>query len=307
MIEVYSGGKKIKGDLHLDRFDAEAVGVFESLRTYKGKIFYKEEHIQRFLESLKTSGLDVILGSPSRVILSAAKNLEILRQKPPQDDTVKKIFIRELDSAMAAFYKEHPAFKKDDVFIRLTAWPYGGSPEDKNGGKIIVVITQRKHPPEIYKNGVVLRTSSVRRSLSHASPPQAKTTAYQNPLLATLDPSDGYEWVFLDQAGYVTEVRIGNLFIVKDGKIFTPPTTGILNGVTRRFVLECARTAKVPVQESPLTRHEIFNADEAFLTNTSWEILPVRELDGRKVGLKNNYKIPGPLTRKLQTIFKKKI
>ncbi len=300
MIEIYSDGKKIKGELLLRQFDAEAVGVFESLRTYKGKIFHEEEHIQRFLESLKTSGLDIL--SPRRVILSEAKNLARSFALRTQDDTVRKIVIHELDLALNVFYKEHPAFKKDDIFIRLTVWPYGG----EHGGKIVVVITQRKHPPEIYKNGVILRTSSVKRSLSHASPPQAKTTAYQNPLMASLDPSDGYEWVFLDQAGYVTEVRIGNLFIVKDRRIFTPPTTGILNGVTRRFVLECARTAKIPVKETPLTRHEIFNADEAFLTNTSWEILPVRELDGRKVG-RETLEIPGPITRKLQIIFKKKV
>ena len=268
-MNVYSGGKKIKGELLLRQFDAEAVGIFESLRTYRGKIFHEAEHIERFLDSVKTAGLENL-------------SFELLK--------------KELDSALSSFYKEHGS-KKDDVFIRLTAWPYGG----ENGGKIAVVITQRKHPPEIYKNGVVLRTSNVRRSLSHASPPQAKTTAYQNPLLASLEPSPGYEWIFLDQAGYVTEVRIGNIFIVKNGKFFTPPTTGILNGVTRRFVLECARTAKVPVQEMPLTRHEIFNADEAFLTNTSWEILPVRELDGRKVGTA----VPGPITRKLQIIFKK--
>ena len=275
MIEVYSGGKKIKGELFLSRFDAEAVGVFESLRTYKGKIFHESEHIDRFLDSVKTAGLENL-------------NFDLLK--------------KELDSALKACYNDYPSLKKDDVFIRLTAWPYGG----EYHGKIIIVITQRKHPPEIYKTGVILRTSSVRRSLSHASPPQAKTTAYQNPLLATLDPSNGYEWVFLDQSGYITEVRIGNLFIVKNRRIFTPPTTGILNGVTRRFVLECARTAKVPVKEIPLTRHEIFNADEAFLTNTSWEILPVRELDGRKVGCETRG-FPGPITRKLQTIFKKKV
>src|SRR5207237_1009643 len=126
-----------------------------------------------------------------------------------------------------------------------------------------------------------LRTSNVRRSLSHASPPQAKTSAYQNALLATLEPSPGYEWVFLDQSGFVTEVRIGNLFIIKGKMLATPPTTGILNGVTRRFVIELALQAGLKVREVPLTRHEIYNADEAFLTNTSWEILPVRELDGR--------------------------
>ena len=78
---------------------------------------------------------------------------------------------------------------------------------------------------------------------------------------------------------------------------------GILNGVTRRVVIECARKKGIPVTETPLTRHEFYNADEAFLTNTSWEILPVRMLDGRKVG----QKVPGPLTLKLHELFKQKV
>lgn len=270
MNEVYSGGRKVRGELYLKEYDPYAVGVFESLRTYQGKIFHLEAHVERFMDSARTAGL---------------QNLSA------------RMIKEEVLLALKAFHQDYPKLKKDDVFIRVTAWPYGAKP----GRKIFCVITQRKHAAEIYQKGVSLRTSSVRRSLSHASPPQAKTTAYQNPLLATLEPSQGYEWVFLDQAGYVTEVRIGNLFIVKNKKIVTPPTTGILNGVTRRFVLECARTAKISALETPLTRYDIFNADEAFLTNTSWEILPVRELDGRKVG----GKIPGPLTLKLHQLFKK--
>ncbi len=136
-----------------------------------------------------------------------------------------------------------------------------------------------------------------------AAPPQAKTTDYLNALMATLDPSPGYEWVFLDRDGFVTEVRIGNLFIVKDGRLFTPPLTGILNGVTRRFVLECASLAGLETRERPLSRHEVYNADEAFLTNTSWEILPVREMDGRSTGKQ----IPGKITCRLHTIFKNRV
>ncbi len=255
----------------LNNFDAEAVGVFESLRTYRGRVFKTEEHLVRFQESLKTAGFENI---PMKVLKA------------------------ELAAALASFKKQHPQEAREDLFIRMTLWPYGR--EKKN--RLEVKVTHRKHPAALYEKGVVLRTSSVRRTQSHASPPQAKTSAYQNALLATLEPSPGYEWVFLDHAGFVTEVRIGNLFIVKGKALATPPTTGILNGVTRRFVIELAHQAGLEVKEVPLTRHEIYNADEVFLTNTSWEILPVREFDGRKTGRV----IPGPITKKLQTLFKKK-
>ncbi len=271
MTFLYSGGKKIADPEFFIPGDPERIGVFESLRTYAGKIFRLDEHTQRFMESARTAGFD------SR--LSAG--------------TVKL----EIERALAAFKKENPAAAKEDLFIRITVWPEKGREVF-----VLVMIGKRSHPPEIYKSGVVLKTSSVRRSLSHASPPQAKTTDYKNALMATLEPSPGYEWVFLDQQGFVTEVRIGNLFIIKQGGLLTPPLTGILNGVTRRFVIECASLAGLKTKETPLSRHEIYNADEAFLTNTSWEILPVREMDGRRIG----GKIPGNMTRKLQKLFKEK-
>lgn len=272
MTVIYSKGKRVTDRILLRHFDAEAVGIFESLRTYNGKIFHAEEHVRRFIDSAKTAGTEKIPGPAA--------------------------LVRELELALASFEKEFPEAAKEHVFIRMTLWPYGS----EHGGILLVSITHRKHPPGLYKHGVVLRTSSVRRSLSHASPPQAKTSAYQNALLATLEPSPGYEWIFLDQSGFVTEVRIGNIFLIKNKELVTPPTPGILNGVTRRFVIECARQAKLAVREIPVMRHDVYNADEAFLTNTSWEILPVRELDGRKV----RGPIPGPLTQKLHKLFKKK-
>ncbi len=166
------------------------------------------------------------------------------------------------------------------------------------------MIGERNHPAQLYKEGIALQSSPVKRSLTHAIPAGAKTTDYMNAIMATLEPKPEqvYEWIFLDRFGLITEVRIGNIFLIKNGELFTPPVLGILNGVTRRFVIECAEVLGIPLHEMPLTRHEVFNAEEVFLTNTSWEILPVRELDGRKTGMK----IPGPLTQTLQTTFKQK-
>lgn len=263
---LYSNGKQVTDKASLKLFAGpEEIGVFESLRTYRGKIFRKEEHIQRFLESARTVGVREKIDS--------------------------KQIARELDSALKAVSTS----KEDgDFFLRITWWKAG----------VFVMAGRRKHSEELYRRGAALKTSPVKRSPSHAVPSGAKTTDYVNAALATLEPKPDsvYEWLFLDAAGFVTEVRIGNFFIIKDGKLLTPPTTGILNGVTRRFVIECAHELGIPVLEVPLTRHEVYNADEAFLTNTSWEILPVRELDQRKIG----QKIPGPLTHKLQNYFKQK-
>jgi len=190
-----------------------------------------------------------------------------------------------------------------DLFIRLTL--------TKN--KVFVFVGERKHPEKLYRRGVSLKTSSVRRSLSNAYAPEAKTSAYQNALLASLEmeTKNDHECVLLNQDHLITEVRVGNIFIVRKSKeaaskqplLMTPPTVGILDGITRRFVIRCALQSGIQVREIPLTRHEVFNAAEAFLTNTSWEILPVASLDGRFIG----GRIPGPVTVKLQGGFRKKV
>lgn len=258
---LFSNGKSVSDAFLLKKFSTEEIGIFESLRTYQGKIFRLEEHLNRFEESAKISGVEIDIAKVRKELLKSLENL-------PKNG--------------------------DDYFLRVTWWNFG----------IYVMAGQRKHPVHLYQEGVVLKTSPVKRSLHQAVPSSAKTTDYSNAVMATLEPKseEVYEWIFLDAQGFITEVRIGNLFMVKKRQLLTPPTTGILNGVTRRFVIECAEVISIPVQEVPLTRHEVYNADEAFLTNTSWEILPVRMLDGRRIGPK----IPGPLTLKLQQIFKKK-
>lgn len=263
----YSNGKRIAGDFWIAKLQEEEIGVFESLRTYGRGIFHEKEHLARLAESAKTVGFKI----PSLKELSAELQLAI------------KAFDREVENVTG------------DLFIRLTLFNH----------QTFVMVGERKHSPKLYEKGIALKTSPVRRSLSNAAPPEVKTSAYQNAVLASLEVSeeDTYEWVFLDRDGFVTEVRIGNLFIVRHDELLTPPLMGILNGVTRQFVIKCALQAGIKVKETPLTRHEIYNAQEAFLTNTSWEILPVRELDRRKIG----QELPGKMTRKLQNLFRKKI
>ena len=279
---LYSQGRRIKEDFLLRQFhEEETFGVFESLRTYHGKIFREEEHLERLKESAKTMNV------PTPIRISELK--------------------RELRTALEAFYGARPQKGSDpsreDCFLRLTVWD----------GKIFVMIGQRRHSKSIYRTGVSLQTSPVRRTHPNAFSAQIKTTAYQNAVWASLAPSSAetYEWIFMDQEGYVTEVRIGNIFIVKGSdptnrfgvrpQLLTPPQTGILNGVTRRVVIKCALQLRLEIQERPLTRHEIYNAEEAFLTNTSWEILPISKLDGRRIGRK----IPGPVTSQLHRAFRK--
>lgn len=252
----------------------EGAGVFESLRAYEGVLFRVEEHLTRFFESAHSLGVKIPETRPE-----IRRKLEKASEESGQKE----------------------------AFLRLTLL----------GGEVFVIVTERIHPSEIYKKGVSLKTSPVRRNPSQAGFPEAKSTAFLNQILGTLDPAPpgNYEILFLDAEGYVTEVRIGNIFAVtgRDGSrtvpfvpgrtvpvLLTPPPRGLLNGVTRRFVLECALRAGIPAEERPLTRHELFNADEAFLTNTSWEILPVREADGRRIG----DEVPGPVTRKLQKLFR---
>lgn len=184
---------------------------------------------------------------------------------------------------------------RKNAFVRLTL----------AGGELVVHVGERTHPPGMYKKGITLKTSTIVRKSFRTDFPEAKSTSCLNQVLATLDPtpSGNYEILFLNSEGFLTEVRIGNFFAVIQNKLCTPPVRGLLSGVTRGFVIKCARLGKISVEEKPLMRHELFNANEAFLTNTSWEILPIREVDGRKIGSV----IPGPITGKLQTIFRREL
>lgn len=268
-ISVYQNGVLVQDELLIHRLIKSKVGIFETLRVYEEKIFRLDEHLLRLQESAKTTGFDLL---------------------PPI--TVLK---RDVRKALKAYLKDSGSTQS--LILRLSFFdqtPY-------------ILIFEKKHNPSIYLEGVSLRTSPVKRSPSNASFPEAKSAAYQNGLMAQLEPKSKeiYEWLFLDSEGYVNEVTVGNLFVVtyvgSRPLLLTPPTQGILNGVTRQTVIECALHAGISTKERMLTRHEIYNASEAFLTNTSWEILSICKLDQRKIG----QDLPGKITKQLQKQFQK--
>ena len=163
-------------------------------------------------------------------------------------------------------------------------------------------ILTRKKTTAANKTGIDLKTASFRMPSPKETISQAKSGNYRLQLLETVSGPKG-EMLFLDESHFIAESRVGNFFMVKNGQILTPPARSVLNGITREVVIECARESGFLVRETPLSRHEAFNADEAFLTNTSWEILPVRSLDGRNLP----DKIPGPVTQKLIKCFHRKV
>ena len=149
-----------------------------------------------------------------------------------------------------------------------------------------------------------LKSPVTRRSHVNAVPPTVKTNAFLNGVLSVLEAEceEPFDHVFLDAQGYLTEGTVWNVFMIKDKVLYTPGT-GILDGVTRRFVIECAGKEHLPVQQTFLTRHDFWNAHEAFITNTSGEIVPVRSLDSRTIGTR----IPGLRTLQLMTRFQKEL
>jgi len=271
--KVYSGGREIPEKQGFDLLREESAGIFESMRAYDGSILHEKEHLQRLYESAKTVGYRR-LPDLKRMRKEIRQALEVSGEK--------------------------------NASVRLTLFE----------GKTFVIIGSRGISPELYQKGVALKTASFPRGSANAFPCQVKAAAYQQAVLASTEPNPGkvFDWLFLEQRGMLAETRVGNFFIVKypgsarreqDKKatLFTPPEHLILNGVTRRFVIKCALESGFRVQETPLTRHDFFNADEAFLSNTSWEILPVRELDGRVIGSGK----PGPVTLELHRFIKRRI
>ena len=172
-------------------------------------------------------------------------------------------------------------------------------------GEILLFVREfGSHPAAWYEKGVALCTAVGRRPTLRAQDPQIKASQYVCGVLAALDRGElpAHELLFLGPLGTVAEGAVSNIFIVKEKCILTPSVgSGILKGVTRGFVMELARKRGWRVLERPLSRHEIYTADECFITNTSSEVLPVVRVDERTIGAGQ----PGPVTQKLAEDFRK--
>jgi branched-chain amino acid aminotransferase len=168
----------------------------------------------------------------------------------------------------------------------------------KNPSVIIIAGKIQLYPPELYQRGMEIITVPTTRSLHSALNPAIKSLNYLNNILAKIEANNGgcEEAVMLNAQGYVAECTGDNIFIVSEGRLLTPPlSAGALHGITRRVVMDLARESGVEVSEPNMTRHELFNADECFLTGSGAEIVPVVKIDGRVIGDGK----PGPLTGKL--------
>lgn len=262
-LKIYIDGKLIGiEEAKISVFDHGLLygdGVFEGIRTYDGLIFRLKEHIDRLYQSAHAIMLKIPM-TKERMI-EAVKN------------TLR-------------------ANNLTDAYIRLVvtrgAGDLGLDPRKCPKATVIIITDKIKlYPPELYKKGMEIVTISTQRNIHEAINPQIKSLNYLNNILAKIEAINAgvEEAVMLNSAGYVAECTGDNIFIAKDGEFFTPPVhVGVLRGITRGAVIAIARAKKTPVYEEMLTRYDLFNADECFLTGTAAEIIPVVKIDGRTIG-----------------------
>jgi branched-chain amino acid aminotransferase len=196
--------------------------------------------------------------------------------------------------------------EKQNGYIRLVVTRGTGTlgldPRKCDPQMIVIVDDISLYPQELYENGLEIITAATIRSHPAALNPRIKSLNYLNNILAKIEAIRGgcLEALMLNHKGEVAECTGDNVFVLKNGQIRTPPIdAGILEGVTRNAVMELATAAGMDVREMVLTRHDVFTADEFFLTGTAAEIIPVVKCDGRLIG---NGK-PGPVTKQLRARF----
>jgi branched-chain amino acid aminotransferase len=231
-------------------------GVFEGIRFYQGRVFRLEEHIARLWDSGKGIALDIPMSASE---LTAA-TLETIRQNDLHDGYIRLVVTRGAGSL-------------------------GLSPDSCRRPSIIIIAASiALYPSSLYEKGLSMITCATRRTAPAALSPRIKSLNYLNNVLAKIEAQQAgaAEGVMLNEQGYVAECTGDNLFILKGGRLHTPPVNaGILAGVTRRVAIELAEKNGFVVVERDLTRYDIITADECFLTGTAAEIIPAVELDRR--------------------------
>ena len=275
---IYLDGKLVpKEEAKVSVFDHGVLygdGVFEGIRVYEGNVFRLKEHVDRLYESAKTIGM-VIPMTPKEV----------------EDATIETV----------------AANGMRDAYIRLVVTrgvgDLGIDPDKcEKPTLFIIVATIALYPQEFYDNGIPLITASTRRIPLVCVDPRIKSLNYLNNILAKIEAKKAGvpEAVMLNLSGRVAECTADNLFIKRNGTLKTPRLTeGALPGVTRGAVLELAEGLGVPTHETVLGLHDLYNADECFLTGTGAEIVPVISIDGRQIADGK----PGELTRRLHAKF----
>jgi len=250
-------------------------GIFEGIRAYNGRVFKLQEHIDRLFYSAKAILLTIPLA-----------HAEI----------------------MQAVVRTCRLNKLRDGYIRLVVTRgVGGLGLNPNRCKLpsVIIIADRiqLYPVALYERGMDIITVPTTRNLHSALNPAIKSLNYLNNILAKIEANNGgcEEAIMLNAEGFVSECTGDNVFIVKANQLLTPPlSAGALYGITRGVVLELGRECGLNSGETNLTRYDLFNADECFLTGTGAELIPIVKIDGRVIGTGR----PGPVTKSLVAKYK---
>ncbi len=254
------------------------MGVFEGVRAYNAEqgtaIFRLEEHTNRLFSSAHILGMEMPF---DKATLNEAQRAAV------RENGLKSAYMR----PMAFYGSEGMGLRADNlkVHVMVAAWEWGAYLGEDN-----------------MKNGIRIRVSSFTRHHVNITMCRAKANGnYMNSMLALKEALDGGydEALLLDSEGYVMEGSGENIFIVRDGVLYTPDLTSALDGITRRTVIQLAEELGLKVVEKRITRDEVYIADEAFFTGTAAEVTPIREVDGRAIGSGTR----GPITEQLQTLY----
>jgi branched-chain amino acid aminotransferase len=252
-------------------------GVFEGIRLYSGCAFRLDQHLDRLFDSARHLMLEIPRTRDElREIVC-----ETCRRNELTNGYVRLVVTRGPGS------------------MGLAPWL---SPK---ASVFCIAATIQLYPKEHYENGLHVACASTRRTYLGSFNARCKSLNYLNNIMAKIEAHNAgcLEALMLDQSGYVIEATGDNVFLVKGGRITTPPTwQGNLRGVTRDFVIELARDAGQTVVEEPMTTYEVYTADECFLTGTAAEVIPVVSVDRRPIGDGK----PGPITRRLISAFRER-
>jgi len=250
-------------------------GVFEGIRAYNGRVFKLKEHVDRLYYSAKAILLKIPM---SRQAITKAV-LDTCRRNKIRNGYIRLVVTRGVGTL-------------------------GLDPDRCKKGSVIVIAGKiQLYPRELYENGMPLVTVPTTRNFANAINPAIKSLNYLNNILAKIEAKIGgcEEAIMLNPSGNVAECTGDNVFIMVGGKLLTPPlSAGALRGITRGAVIGLAAEMGLEVLEPDLTRYDLYNSDECFITGTAAEIAPVASIDGRVIGKGR----PGPITKKFIAAYR---
>lgn len=250
-------------------------GIFEGIRFYEGRVFRLTEHIERLFFSAKA----ILLKLPWTIEEVCEFTLETIRANGLTDGYIRLVVTRGVgDLGLNPYLCDVPSM-------------------------FIIASGISLYPEEFYENGLEVVTCSTRRPTPASLSPQVKSLNYLNNVMAKVEAlkAGAKEGLMLNEQGYVAECTGDNVFIVKKGQVITPPVSdGSLDGITRQVIFDLCGELGIPIREASLTRYDIYTADEAFLTGTAAETIPMVKLDQREIGDGK----PGELSLRLIEAFR---